>query len=190
MAWVGVFNTWINLTSLAICVFGLPTELPAALPEAPAQEAPETRKSGEARPELLEDHGRETVYWKMFAHFCERPMTLAAIEVSITMMLELFYGWDAYHCGFCLTIMCPVGIVLAVVMKILINSGFASESSVYFSAMLACVFGAAMLFDGGNAGPWTLITGGTVIFSGALACGTKTCRIISGHIPLQENPTL
>ena len=114
-------------------------------------------------------------------------MTLAAIEVSITMMLELFYGWDAYHCGFCLTIMCPVGIVLAVAMKILINSGFLSESSVYFSAMLASVIGAAMLFDGGNAGAWTLIAGGTVIFSGALACATKVSYHLS-TTPLQENP--
>jgi len=166
MAWVCVFSTWINLVSLTICVFGLPTELPAALPEIQVSEAAPARKSGEARPEALEDPDRQTVYWKMFAHFCERPMTLAAIEVSITMMLELFYGWDAYHCGFCLTIMCPVGIVLAVAMKILINSGFLSESSVYFSAMLASVIGAAMLFDGGNAGAWTLIAGGTVIFSG------------------------
>eukprot|EP00439_Symbiodinium_sp_Y106_P086906 s33_g36.t3 len=173
MAWVCVFSTWINLVSLTICVFGLPTELPAALPEIQVSEAAPARKSGEARPEALEDPDRQTVYWKMFAHFCERPMTLAAIEVSITMMLELFYGWDAYHCGFCLTIMCPVGIVLAVAMKILINSGFLSESSVYFSAMLASVIGAAMLFDGGNAGAWTLIAGGTVIFSGALACATK-----------------
>ncbi|CAE7428947.1 unnamed protein product [Symbiodinium sp. CCMP2456] len=166
MAWVSVFSNWITLISLTICVFGLPTELPVALPEIPAETPHRARKSGEARPEDLEDPERQTVYWKMFAHFCERPMTLAAIEVSITMMLEMLYGWDAYHCGFCLTIMCPVGIVLAVVMKILINSGFVSESSVYFSAMLASVFGAAMLFDGGNAGAWTLITGGTVIFSG------------------------
>ncbi|CAE7238978.1 unnamed protein product [Symbiodinium sp. CCMP2592] len=166
MAWVCVFSTWVGLVSLSICVFGLPTELPPALPETQVEAAPTARKSGEARPEELEDPDRQTVYWKMFAHFCERPMTLAAIEVSITMMLELFYGWDAYHCGFCLTIMCPVGIVLAVAMKILINSGFLAESSVYFSAMLASVIGAAMLFDGGNAGAWTLIAGGTVIFSG------------------------
>ena len=166
MAWVCIFSAVLNLMSLTIAVFGIPTELPHALPEALSEEG-SFQLSGEARPEDLDDSGRQTVYWKIVLYFCERPLTLAAIEVSTTMMLELLYGWDAYHSGFCFTIMCPAGIVLAIVLKSLINAGIVREPNVYFGSMVVSVLGCALLFDEGNAGPTTLIAAGTMIYTGA-----------------------
>ena len=170
MAWVYVYSVGFTLVSLTVCTFLMPTELPPVLPPAaPTEnEGSASQVSGEARPEELDEPDRQTVYWKMVAHFGERPFTLAAVEVSTTMMLEVLYGWDAYHCGFCFTVMCPVGIVLAVVTKVMINTGYLQESSVYFSSMIASVIGCALLFDEGHAGPATLIAAGTVIYTGAL----------------------
>ena len=109
------------------------------------------------------------------------------------MMLEVLYGWDVYHSGFCFTIMCPAGIVLAMVTKVLINTGYMRETSVYFSAMMASVVGCALLFDEGHAGPRTLIAAGTVIYTGDLGAERgKTrqlgCWSSARRVPARSSP--
>ncbi|CAE7368930.1 unnamed protein product, partial [Symbiodinium sp. CCMP2456] len=148
----------------ALTAIIVPTQLPERKPFA-AQAAARPAPGAEPSPEDLDDGKRQTMVWHQLGYSLERPFTLAAVEVSTLMMLEVFYGWDPYVSGICFTAICSLGIAVALAALLLVQAGSIKESSLFFVAACSAIVGCSFLFDEGHAKAWTLLLAEAILYT-------------------------
>lgn len=175
MAWVHLVLVWASMVMATLTAIIVPTQLPERKPFA-AQAAARRAHGVEQSPEDLDDGKRQTMVWHQVGYALERPFTLAAVEVSTMMMLEVFYGWDPYFSGICFTAICSLGIAVALAALILVQAGYIKESSLFFVAACSAIVGCSFLFDEGHAKAWTLLLAEAIVYTG----GTVTMGISQG----------
>jgi len=176
MAWVHLVLVWVSMAMATFTAIIVPTQLPERKPFAAQAAARPAPAAVEQRPEDLDDEKRQTMVWHQVCYSLERPFTLAAVEVSTLMMLEVFYGWDPYFSGICFTAICSLGIAVALAALILVQAGYIKESSLLFVATCSAIVGCSFLFDEGHAKAWTLLLAEAIIYTG----GTVAIGISQG----------
>lgn len=135
------------------------------LPEEPS--APET----EVCVTMLPSTQRERVVKNMVWYALERPFSISAIEVSTIMLLEVSYGWSTELCGTAFTVVAGASLIFSAISSVLLSRKFLTESSVFFGANLAGLFGVIFLFDFGTGAAGLLLADGMVYGMASVANG-------------------
>jgi len=168
MAWINVFLLWMGMVSGLFGVFIMPTEIPKEPPQSDGTEdIADFSATGDSKPEDLPDSQREQMVWHMIWYAVERPFTLAAVEVSTLMMLEVYYGWDPYWTGLCFTGVCSVGILMSAFTTVMLVKGRFQESWVFMIAAASSILGCFVLFDIAATPGWFLLVADCIIYTGA-----------------------
>lgn len=167
MAWINIFLLFQALVSSFFGISIMPTEIPNEPPKGDGHDSCDFALTGDIKPEELPDSAREEIVWRMIWYAVERPFTLAAVEVSTLMMLEVFYGWDPYWTGLCFTAVCSVGIVMSIFTTVMLMKGKFQESWVFMIAAASSIFGSILLFEIVPSAGWVLLVADCVIYTGA-----------------------
>jgi len=167
MAWINVFLLFMSLVSSLCAITIMPTEIPSELPKSSGEDIADFAKTGDAKPEELRDSQREEIVWRMVWYAVERPFTLAAVEVSTLMMLEVFYGWDPYWTGLCFTGVCSVGIIMSAFTTVMLIKGRFQESWVFMISAASSIVGCLFLFEIVASAGWVLLIADCIIYTGA-----------------------
>eukprot|EP00913_Durusdinium_trenchii_P026388 g24760.t1 len=155
MAWINVFLLWMGMTNQ--------NTIKRALL---GQDIADFSATGDSKPEDLPDSQREQMVWHMIWYAVERPFTLAAVEVSTLMMLEVYYGWDPYWTGLCFTGVCSVGILMSAFTTAPWQRS-RTESWVFMIAAASSILGCFVLFDIAATPGWFLLVADCIIYTGA-----------------------
>ncbi|CAJ1407936.1 unnamed protein product [Effrenium voratum] len=167
MGWVNLFMLFLSLISAATGCFLMPTTIPDSIPKSEGKDDIDFHATGEVKPEDLCDADRKAMVWNMIWYAFERPLTLAAVEVSTLMMLEVFYGWDPYWTGLSFTAVCSLGIVMSGFTTVMLNKGIFKESYVFMISAASSILGCLFLFEIVPTPGWMLLLADGIIYTGA-----------------------
>jgi len=173
MAWAALIEACLYLLAATFSMLIMPTRTSAMTDSvrffhSVQEEMPQAMET-ECPPEDLTDKERETVVWNMILFAFERPFSLAALEASTVMLLEVIYGWDPYYSGIVFPMVCSVGIVASIMTTLLMEYELVSESRLFLGAVLLSMISCFGLFDVGKAHVATLLLASAGIYTGATA---------------------
>jgi len=168
MGWVNLVLLFFALVSASFGAFVMPHKLPdTPVEELEEEEEEELVINTDADVEKMNDPERERIVWNMIWYAFERPFTLAAVEVSTLMMLEVYYGWDPYQTGICFTAVCSLGIFMSIFSTVALAKGWWKESNVFIVSAASSIFGCLFLFEIVHVPGWTLLVADCIIYTGA-----------------------
>lgn len=87
------------------------------------------------------------------------------------MLLEVSYGWSTELCGTAFTVVAGASLIFSAISSVLLSRKFLTESSVFFGANLAGLFGVIFLFDFGTGAAGLLLADGMVYGMASVANG-------------------
>ena len=170
MGWVNLLLLVFSLISASFGAF----VMPARNSDCAAEDKDENEEDSEdlvmisdAHLEAMGEPEREQVVWNMIWYAFERPFTLAAVEVSTIMMLEIYYGWDPYIAGIYFTAVCSLGIIMSVFTTISLLKGWLTESYVFLASAASSIMGCLLLLEFVPTPGWTLLIADCIIYTGA-----------------------
>lgn len=170
MGWVNLTLLVFSLISASFGAFVMPARMPdypLNLEEDDEDDPDELVMASDAHLEAMPEPERERVVWNMIWYAFERPFTLAAVEVSTLMMLEVYYGWDPYMTGICFTAVCSLGIVMSIGTTVALVKGWVIESHVFIISAASSIIGCLFLVEIVPTPGWTLLIADCIIYTGA-----------------------
>ncbi|CAE7347657.1 rib-1 [Symbiodinium microadriaticum] len=151
MGWVNLTLLVFSLISASFGAFVMPARMPdypLNLEEDDEDDPDELVMASDAHLEAMPEPERERVVWNMIWYAFERPFTLAAVEVSTLMMLEVYYG-NSKKC-ICFTAVCSLGIVMSIGTTVALVKGWVIESHVFIISAASSIIGCLFLVEIGR----------------------------------------
>ncbi|CAE7497588.1 GIP [Symbiodinium sp. CCMP2456] len=142
----------------------------------------------ELSPEDLQPESRQEIVRDIIIYSYERPFTVAAIEVSTMMLLEVQYGWSTELCGASFMSIGAATLATTVLCTVAVSRKWIRESWIFLGSTLVSLSGVFLLFDwqfyGASGGGFLLIADSLVYaFSGVsmgIAQGWATRAAMKG----------
>jgi len=170
MGWVNLLLLVFSLISAAFGAFVMParnSDYPPNSEDQDEEDPEDLVMISDAQLEAMGEPEREQVVWNMIWYAFERPFTLAAVEVSTIMMLEIYYGWDPYITGIYFTAVCSLGIIMSMFTTVALVKGWLTESYVFLASAASSILGCLLLLEFVPTPGWTLLVADCIIYTGA-----------------------
>ncbi|CAE7222995.1 GIP [Symbiodinium sp. CCMP2592] len=135
------------LTTACLC---LPT---VVSPPTEDRKAATEDEQMELSPEELAPESREEIVKNNILYCYERTFTVAALEVSTMMLLEVQYGWSKEACGASFVTIGVTTVATTIISTILVSRKWIRESWLFLGSTLISLSGVFLLFD------WRLLNG-------------------------------
>lgn len=135
------------LTTACLC---LPT---VVSPPTEDRKAATEDEQMELSPEELAPESRQEIVKNIILYCYERPFTVAAVEVSTMMLLEVQYGWSKEACGASFVTIGVTTVATTIISTILVSRKWIRESWLFLGSTLISLSGVFLLFD------WRLLNG-------------------------------
>mmetsp|Transcript_49838 Transcript_49838/g.117208 ORF Transcript_49838/g.117208 Transcript_49838/m.117208 type:complete len:565 (+) Transcript_49838:58-1752(+) len=104
-------------------------------------------QDADLNPEDLAPESRQQIVRNVIIYSYERPFTVAAIEVSTMMLLEVQYGWSTEFCGASFMSVGAATMSTTIIFTIVVSRKWISESWLFLGSTLISLSGVFLLFD-------------------------------------------
>ena len=117
----------------------------------------------------LPPESRQEMVRNIIIYSYERPFTVAAIEVSTMMLLEVQYGWSKESCGASFMTVGAATMATTIISTVVVSRKWIRESWLFLGSTLISLFGIVLLFDfrlpGALGGGWTLLLADSLVYA-------------------------
>ena len=110
-------------------------------------DVPKNEEDVELNPEDLPPESRRQIVWNIIVYCYERPFTVAAIEVSTMMLLEVQYGWSTELCGASFMLVGAASVFATIISTVVMSRKWIKDSSLFLSSTFISLGGVLLLFD-------------------------------------------